>query len=91
MDGRFSLCEKDEFMDELRQVGWNVLHENPGYGFDEWVQTLIEQYPSEVVDAISTHPSETYASRRYVGNRGLRICGHWRVPLIQRLGRILRH
>lgn len=54
--------EEPDFYAELKQCAWNVLHENPGYGFDEWVQTLIEQYPSEVVDAIGSHPAETYAS-----------------------------
>lgn len=54
--------DEPDFYGELKQCGWNVLHENPGYGFDEWVQTLMEQYPSEVVDAIGSHPAETYAS-----------------------------
>lgn len=54
--------EEPDFYEELKQCAWNVLHENPGYGFDEWVQTLMEQYPSEVVDAIGSHPAETYAS-----------------------------
>lgn len=54
--------EDPDFYGELKQAAWNVLHENPGYGFDEWVQTLIDQYPSEVVDAVGSHPAETYAS-----------------------------
>ena len=54
--------EEPDFYGELKQCAWNVLYENPGYGFDEWVQTLMEQYPSEVVDAIGSHPAETYAS-----------------------------
>lgn len=54
--------EEPDFYGELKQCAWNVLHENPGYGFDEWVQTLMEQYPSEVVDAIGSHPAEAYAS-----------------------------
>lgn len=54
--------EEPDFYDELKQCAWNILHENPGYGFDEWVQTLMEQYPSEIVDAIGSHPAETYAS-----------------------------
>lgn len=54
--------EEPDFFGELKEAAWDVLHENPGYGFDEWVQTLIEQYPTEVVDAIGSHPAETYAS-----------------------------
>lgn len=49
-------------MDELKEVAWNILHENPGLDFDEWMQTLIEQYPAEVVDALGVDPTETYAS-----------------------------
>lgn len=54
--------EEPDFYGSLKEAAWNVLHENPGYGFDEWVHTLMEQYPAEVVDAIGSHPAETYAS-----------------------------
>mgnify|MGYP006906614656 CR=1 FL=1 len=54
--------EEPDFYGDLKEAAWNVLRENPGYGFDEWVQTLMEQYPAEVVDAIGSHPAETYAS-----------------------------
>lgn len=53
--------DEPDFYGELKQCAWNVLHENPGYDFQEWVQTLIEEYPSEVVDALGSHPAETYA------------------------------
>lgn len=51
-----------DFYSELKQCEWNVLHENPGCEFDEWQQILIEQYPSEVVDALGPDPAEVYAS-----------------------------
>lgn len=54
--------KKTDFYGELKQCAWDVLHENPGYDFDEWLQTLIEQFPTEVVDAIGSHPAKTYAS-----------------------------
>lgn len=54
--------EEPDFYGELKTAAWNVLHENPGYGFDEWVQTLMDEYPTEIVDAIGSHPAETYAS-----------------------------
>ncbi len=54
--------EGPDFYGDLKDAAWNVLRENPGYDFDEWVQTLMEQYPAEVVDAIGSHPAETYAS-----------------------------
>lgn len=54
--------EGPDFYAELKEAAWNVLHENPGYGFDEWVQTLMEEYPGEVVDAVGSHPAEAFAS-----------------------------
>ena len=54
--------EDADFYAELMQCAWNVLHDNAGYGFDEWVQTLIEQYPTEVVDAVGSNPAEAYSS-----------------------------
>ena len=54
--------EEPDFYAELKYAAWNALHENPGCDFNEWVQTLIEQYPGEVVDALGAHPAETYAS-----------------------------
>ena len=56
--------EEDEpdFFGEVKQCAWNVLHENPGIDMDEWIDLLMRQYPSEVVDAIGSHPAEAYAS-----------------------------
>lgn len=54
--------EAVDFNAELKDGAWNVLHENPGYGFDEWRQALIEEYPTEVVDALGSDPFEASAS-----------------------------
>lgn len=56
--------EEDEpdFFGEVKQCAWNVLHENPGIDMDEWIDLLMRQYPSEVVDAIGSHPAEAYSS-----------------------------
>lgn len=50
--------EKDIFIAELKDAAWNVLHENPGCGYKEWIQTLMEQYPAEVVDALGPDPEK---------------------------------
>lgn len=52
--------DEPDFYAELKDAAWNILHENPGYGFDEWVQTLIDEYPSEVVDALGSNPLEVF-------------------------------
>lgn len=54
--------EEPDFYGELKTAAWNVLHENPGIDMDEWIDILMRQYPTEVVDAIGSHPAETYAS-----------------------------
>lgn len=53
--------EEPDFYAELKEAAWNVLHENPGIDFGEWSQSLIEQYPTEVVDALGATP-DVYAS-----------------------------
>lgn len=53
--------EATDFYGELKDAAWSVLHENPGFGFDKWMQTLMEQYPAEVVDALGNNPDEVYS------------------------------
>ena len=48
-------CTEDEFYAELKDAAWNILHENPGTDFGDWQIMLIEQYPTEVVDALGTN------------------------------------
>lgn len=47
--------------DELREAGWNILHENAGLDCGDWISMLIEQYPAEVVDALGVDPEDVYA------------------------------
>ncbi|MBD5200746.1 MAG: hypothetical protein HDS85_01680 [Bacteroidales bacterium] len=58
----YSEEDEPDFYGILKECAWNILHENPGTEFGDWVTMLIEQYPTEVVDAIGSHPAETYAS-----------------------------
>lgn len=55
------LDEAPDFYAELKEVAWNILHENPGTDFGDWQMMLIEQYPTEVVDALGTNPPEVFA------------------------------
>lgn len=57
----FHFCEEDEFWGELKLAAWNILHENPGTECGDWIAMLIEQYPTEVVDALGTNPMEVEA------------------------------
>lgn len=49
-----------DFVQELKDCAWNVIRENPGIGRTEWIDTMIRQYPLEVVDAFGTNPPEVY-------------------------------
>lgn len=52
--------EAPDFIQELKDAAWNIVRENPGIDRSEWVDTLIRQYPSEVVDAYGTNPPEVF-------------------------------
>ena len=49
----------DEFLNELRNAAFEVLLLHPGTTRDTWVQTLMEQYPAEVIDALGTNEETT--------------------------------
>lgn len=53
--------EASDFYADLKEAAWNILHENPGTDFGDWQMMLIEQYPTEVVDALGTNPPEVFA------------------------------
>ena len=53
--------EASDFYADLKEAAWNILHENPGTDFGDWQMMLIEQYPTELVDALGTNPPEVFA------------------------------
>ena len=55
------LSSYDEFIEDLKLAGWNVLHDNPGSDFGDWEQSLVEEYPTEIIDALGTDPEEVYS------------------------------
>lgn len=55
------LDDEVDFYEELKEAAWNILHENPGTDFGDWQDMLIEQYPTEVVDALGTNPLDVFA------------------------------
>lgn len=55
------LDEAPDFYADLKEAAWNILHENPGTDFGDWQMMLIEQYPTELVDALGTNPPEAFA------------------------------
>lgn len=51
----------DPLMDELKDAAFEYLLLNPGSEFGDWQQGLIQEYPTEVVDALGTNPHEVYS------------------------------
>ena len=49
-----------DFVEELKDCAWNIVRENPGIDRTEWIDELIRQYPTEVVDAFGTNPPEVF-------------------------------
>lgn len=53
--------DEPDFYAELKDAAWDVLHDNPGLEYGDWIDILINQYPTEVVDALGTNPHEVFA------------------------------
>lgn len=51
----------DTSIDELKASAFEYLLLNPGSEFGDWRQGFIEEYPTEVVDALGSNPWEVYA------------------------------
>lgn len=60
---------EDEFLEDLLTAGHEVMERNPGLDFDNWLDTLMRQYPSEVIDAIGTNPVKVNASLKDLWER----------------------
>lgn len=52
--------EPYDSMQELKMAAWNIVRENPGIEVQDWIEMLIKQYPSEVVDAFGSNPFEAF-------------------------------
>lgn len=58
-DNIFTHC--DMTTDELKHAAFEYLLLNPGSEFCDWRQGLIQEYPTEVVDALGNNPGEVHA------------------------------
>ncbi len=47
-----------DFVDDLKDAAWDVLHEHPGADCRRWMECLIREYPNEIIDALGTEPEE---------------------------------
>lgn len=58
MNGEYPFNETGPLMDELRDAAFEYLLLNPGSEFGDWQQGLIQEYSTEVVDALGNNPNE---------------------------------
>jgi hypothetical protein len=49
----------EELLNELHHAAFEVLLLHPGSTRETWVQTLMEQYPTEVIDALGADTETT--------------------------------
>lgn len=57
-DNWYGEGEGPDFINELKDCAYNIVRENPGIDRSEWIDKLIQEYPSEVVDALGPNPFE---------------------------------
>lgn len=60
LDNWYGEEDAPDFVEELKACAYNIIIENPGIDRSEWIDQLIKQYPSEVVDAYGANPLEVY-------------------------------
>lgn len=46
--------------DELKEIAWNVLHDEPGCECGDWINELIWNYSTEVAETLCCDPDEAY-------------------------------
>ena len=59
-DNWFGDEDTPDFLQEVKDAAWNIVKENPGIDRTGWIDALIRQYPTEVVDAFGVNPPEVY-------------------------------
>ena len=90
MNGEYPYRETDSFMEELKRAAFNAIYKDGCDNCGDWIDTLVNCYSEEVVDALGNNPNEVMRIGRYMGNRGLRRPSNWYLPNLSELGRIFR-
>lgn len=70
---KYDVRHENEFIEDLMVAAKEIVDENPGIGYKEWVDELTCQYPTEVVDALGTNRANVDSSLKEIWdglNRG---------------------
>lgn len=55
---------EDTSLDDLKAAAFEYLLLNPGSDFSDWAKGLVDEYPTEVVDAFGNNPYEVHDELR---------------------------
>lgn len=61
MNGEYPYRETDSFMEELKRAAFNAIYKDGCDNCGDWIDTLVNCYSEEVVDALGNNPNEVYA------------------------------
>ena len=62
MNGEFPYCETDPFMGALKRAAFEAIYKDGCDDCGDWIDTLINCYSEEVVDALGNNPPEVFAA-----------------------------
>lgn len=56
MNGEYPYCKTEPFMDELKKAAFNAIYKDGCDNCGDWIDTLVNCYSEEVVDALGIIP-----------------------------------
>ena len=61
MTGEYPYCGTGSFTDELKRAAFEAIYKDGCHDCGDWIDTLVNCYSEEVMDALGNNPNEVYA------------------------------
>lgn len=61
MNGEYPYCGTGSFTDELKRAAFEAIYKDGCDDCGDWIDTLVNCYSEEVMDALGNNPNEVYA------------------------------
>lgn len=61
MNGEYPYCGTGSFTDELKRAAFEAIYKDGCDDYGDWIDTLVNCYSEEVMDALGNNPNEVYA------------------------------
>ena len=61
MNGEYPFCETDPLMDDLKKAAFSAIYKDACTDWQNWIDTLINCYSNEVVNALGDNPFDINA------------------------------